>query len=455
MNWRFGLPISQLSIWQTCGDWQMSYGQRGELGVKIAIIGGGIGGLTAALALHKAGFRPTVYESVGDIRALGVGINLLPHAVRVLSDLGLQRDLAATGIATRELLYFNKFGQKIWQEDRGLDAGYPWPQYSILRGAVQYLLLEAVTIRLGADCLKTAHHLAGLDNTGDTVKLSFTDGRGGSLVTGETADLVIGADGIHSEVRRHFYPGEGPPIWNGAILWRGVTESAPFLTGRSLFMAGHVNQKFVCYPVSRDHYDRGRSLTNWVAELRVDPGAGYRREDWNREADWDDFLPAFEGWRFDWLDIPHLISSAQTVYEYPMVDRDPVERWTFGRVTLLGDAAHPMYPIGSNGASQAILDAETLAHALRDKPDPAEALAHYEETRLEATAEIVRSNRQNGPDQVMQIVEERAPNGFDNLDDVISQRELQEIADRYKQVAGFDKARMVEAALKPDTSAEA
>ena len=423
--------------------------------MKIAIIGGGIGGLTAALALHKAGFRPTVYESVGDIRALGVGINLLPHAVRVLSDLGLERDLAATGIATRELLYFNKFGQKIWQEDRGLEAGYPWPQYSILRGAVQYLLLEAVTIRLGADCLRTAHHLASLDATGDRIRLGFTDGRAGKPVAEETADLVIGADGIHSEVRRHFYPAEGPPIWNGAILWRGVTESAPFLTGRSMFMAGHANQKFVCYPVSRDHIDRGRSLTNWVAERRVDPSAGYRREDWNREANWDDFLPAFESWRFDWLDIPHLISGAQTVYEYPMVDRDPVERWTFGRVTLLGDAAHPMYPIGSNGASQAILDAEALAHALRITHDPLEALGRYEDARREATGEIVRSNRQNGPEQVMQIVEERAPDGFEDLDTVISRSELQEIADRYKRVAGFDKARLAAAAAAPDTSAEA
>ncbi len=423
--------------------------------MKIAIIGGGIGGLTVALALHKAGFRPTVYESVGDIRALGVGINLLPHAVRVLSELGLQRDLAETGIATRELLYFNKFGQRIWQEDRGLDAGYPWPQYSILRGAAHYLLLEATTIRLGADCLKTAHHLARLEDTGDQVHLTFTGGREGKPVADVSADIVIGADGIHSEVRRHFYPDEGPPIWNGAILWRGVTESAPFMTGRSMFMAGHENQKFVCYPVSRAHLDSGRSLTNWVAERRVDPDAGFRREDWNRKANLDDFLPAFEDWRFDWLDIPQLISGAETVYEYPMVDRDPVARWTHGRVTLLGDAAHPMYPIGSNGASQAILDAESLAHALRDTQGPIEALSRYESARLEPTSEIVRSNRRNGPEQVMQIVEERAPDGFDDLSDVISQDELQAIADRYKRIAGFDKARLTAAASAADKQAEA
>jgi 5-methylphenazine-1-carboxylate 1-monooxygenase len=414
--------------------------------VKIAIIGGGIGGLTTALMLHRAGFRPTVYESVADIRALGVGINVLPHAVRVLSDLGLQNELGEYGIKTRELLYFNKLGQRIWQEDRGLDAGYPWPQFSILRGAVQYLLLEAATVRLGAERIKTGHHLVDVTQDGAKVALSFATSRDASVSIQDDADIVIGADGIHSAVRRGFYPDEGPPIWNGAILWRGVTESEPFLTGRSLFMAGHAKQKFVCYPVSQDHLKRGRSLTNWVAELRVDPAHGYRREDWNRHADLKDFLPAFRSWRFDWIDIPGLISAAQEVFEYPMVDRDPVERWSFDRVTLLGDAAHPMYPIGSNGASQAILDAEAVAKALATTDDPIAALRRYEDERLGPTSAIVRANRQNGPDEVMQIVEERAPDGFDDLNDVISQRELEDIAQRYKQLAGFDRERLISAA---------
>jgi len=421
-----------------------------KAGANIAIIGGGIGGLTAALTLHRAGFHPTIYESVADIRPLGVGINLLPHAVRVLSGLGLERDLDKIGIKTKELLYFNKFGQKIWREPRGLDAGYPWPQFSILRGAVQFLLLEAAAVRLGNDCLKTGHHLVDLEPQGDTVALSFAHEREGDVAIRAKADVVIGADGIHSAVRRHFYPNEGAPIWNGAILWRGVSESGTFLTGRSMFMAGHERQKFVCYPVSQEHLERGRSLTNWVAELRVDPAQGYRREDWNRVAVVDDFLPAFRSWRFGWIDIPHLITSNLEVFEYPMVDRDPIERWTFERVTLLGDAAHPMYPIGSNGASQAILDAEALAIALSREDDTVSALRCYEEERLDATNAIVRANRKNGPEQVMQIVEERAPDGFTRLDDVISQDELEEIARRYKQVAGFDRDRLMAKAHDQD-----
>ena len=412
--------------------------------MKIAIIGGGIGGLTAALALRREGFRPTVYESTASIRPLGVGINLLPHAVKVLSGLGLEPDLAANGIKTRELLYFNKFGQEIWQEDRGLDAGYPWPQLAILRGAVQYLLLEAATIRLGAEYIRPGHRLTSLSQEGDKVGLTFSHRENNDTTSlNETADLVIGADGIHSTVRRHFYPNEGPPVWNGSILWRGITESEPFLTGRSMLMAGHAKQKFVCYPVSQEHLDRGRSLTNWVAELHVDPSLGYRPEDWNRKADIQDVLPSFRSWRFNWLDVPALIGAALNVFEYPMVDRDPVERWSFGRVTLLGDAAHPMYPIGSNGASQAILDADTLAKILATIEDPIVALKRYEAERLEATSAIVRANRQNGPEQVMQIVEERAPDGFDNLADVISRSELEEIALRYKRVAGFERDQLV------------
>jgi 2-polyprenyl-6-methoxyphenol hydroxylase-like FAD-dependent oxidoreductase len=208
-------------------------------------------------------------------------------------------------------------------------------------------------------------------------------------------------------------------------------------------MAGHAQQKFVGYPVSQDHLERGRSLTNWVAELRVDPAQGYRREDWNRHADLEDFLPAFRSWRFAWIDIPELISAAREIFEYPMVDRDPVARWSFGRITLLGDAAHPMYPIGSNGASQAILDAEAVTNALATTDDPVAALRRYEDERLEPTSAIVRANRQNGPDEVLQIVEERAPDGFDDLHDAISHSELEEIAQRYKQVAGFDRERLI------------
>jgi len=416
--------------------------------MRIAIVGAGIGGLVTALALHGRGLSPVLYESAAEMRELGVGINLLPHAVRILTDLGLDGPLREAGIETSELLYFSKHGTRIWREPRGLEAGYPWPQISIHRGRLHGLLHEAVTARLGSGAVRTGHHLDSLDTSGERPRLRLLDRRNGDPVEETTADLVIGADGIHSAVRAHHYPDEGAPIWNGAVLWRTVVDSEPFLTGRSMFMAGHASQKFVCYPISGEHFRAGRSLTNIVAELRFDPDKPFRREDWNRTADAADFLPAFESWAFDWLDIPSLIRSAETIYEYPMVDRNPVDRWSFGRVTLLGDAAHPMYPIGSNGASQAILDAAALAGAVAGHDDVEQALQAYEAERLAPTAAIVRANRGQGPEQVMQLVEERAPEGFSNLDDVITRDELESIAARYKQIAGFDREKL--AGLKND-----
>ena len=251
--------------------------------------------------------------------------------------------------------------------------------------------------------------------------------------------VLVGADGIHSALRAHNLRDEGPPIWNGAILWRGVTEGAPFLGGRTMIMAGHEFQKFVAYPISRAAYDQGRSVINWIAELKFAPDHAWRREDWNRPGQLADFLPQFADWRFDWLDAPAVIQAASTVYEFPMVDRDPLPVWTHGRTTLLGDAAHPMYPIGSNGASQAILDARALARELRAKGATNAALVAYEAERRPATSRIVLANRQNGPEQVMQMVQERAPDGYETITDVLSAAELEEAAAGYKRLAGFDK----------------
>lgn len=404
---------------------------------SVIIVGGGIGGLVAALSLHRAGVPVRVYESAREIRALGVGINLLPHAVRELTVLGLAERLAQVGVPTADLAYFTKHGHRIWLEPRGLAAGYRWPQYSIHRGRLQMLLLEALRERLGEHAVLTGHHLESFEERDGRVTARFIDRCAGSFATVH-ADALIGADGIHSVVRKVFYPDEGAPRFSGRILWRAVTESAPFLTGRSMIMAGHANQKFVAYPISPETLSRGRSLVNWIAELNVGDDEAPMRRDWNRLADKAVFQPAFQSWRFEWLDVPALIAGAAEVFEFPMVDRDPLPRWTFGRVTLLGDAAHPMYPIGSNGASQAILDAGALAAALCREGDIPSALAAYEAARRGPTSELVLSNRRNGPEQVMQLVEERAPNGFERLDDVASQAELEEIANRYKRVAGFD-----------------
>lgn len=407
--------------------------------MTVLIAGGGIAGLTLALSLHQVGLAVQVFETVDEPRPLGVGINLLPHAVRELCELGLEEELAATAIPTLGLAYFSRHGKPIWREDRGIQAGYRWPQFSIHRGELQMLLLRAVQSRLGADAVRFNHHLVDFEQTEDGVRAAFADRRSGARHDSVSGSVLIGADGIHSALRAIFVPDEGPPIWNGAILWRGVTEAAPFLSGRSMIMAGHEFQKFVAYPISRVAFDRGRAVVNWIAELKFAPDHAWRREDWNRAGRLADFLPQFADWRFDWLDVPALIAGAQHVYEFPMVDRDPLPRWTQGRATLLGDAAHPMYPIGSNGASQSIIDARVLARELRTHGCTPAALEAYEAERNPATARIVLANRDNGPEKVMQMVQQRAPEGFETIEQVLSAAELEEAAAGYKRIAGFDR----------------
>ncbi|MFN3744372.1 MAG: flavin-dependent oxidoreductase [Hyphomicrobiaceae bacterium] len=407
--------------------------------MTVVIVGAGIGGLTLALSLHQVGIRARVYESVEKLEPLGVGINLLPHAVRELTELGLADEIAETAIPTSTLSYFSKRGQLIWSEPRGRAAGYNWPQFSIHRGELQMILYRAVLERLGGDAVRTGAHFSAFVATDTGITAEFVDSRSGAPREVVDGALLIGCDGIHSTIRSKFVPNEGPPKWNGSILWRGVTESAPFLDGRTMIMAGHERQKFVCYPISRRALDGGRALINWIAELRYNPDYEWRREDWNRPGRLEEFLPFFESWQFGWIDVPGLIRGARACFEYPMVDRDPLPSWGSGRVTLLGDAAHPMYPIGSNGASQAILDARVLTREIRAQgPGPA-ALAAYVAERNPATAQIVLANRANGPEQVMQLVEERAPAGYARIEDVLSTEELEAAAAGYKRLAGFDR----------------
>jgi len=405
--------------------------------METLIAGGGIGGLVTALSLHAAGINCRVYEAVPQIQPLGVGINVLPHAVRELTELGLADKLAVTAIPTAELIYANRHGQQIWQEPRGKAAGYHWPQYSIHRGELQMLLLAAVRERLGAGRVLTGHQLVDFSQSDGRVSAIFMQSDG-TRVTAD-GDLLIGADGIHSTVRRRFYPDEGDPIWNGNVLWRATSRGTPYLSGRSMVMAGHQAQKFVCYPISNAADADGEALINWVAEIKFSDLKTWRKSDWNRQVPVSDFLPAFEDWDFGWLKVPDIIRNADAVYEYPMVDRDPVAAWSFERVTLLGDAAHPMYPIGSNGASQAILDARRLAWHLANSGGIEQALQAYDAERRPATAQIVLANRQNGPEKAMEMVHERAPNGFDSLSDIVSAAELADTADHYKSLAGFDK----------------
>ena len=398
--------------------------------MRIIIVGAGIGGLATALSLEAAGFRDIqVYDRVPEIKGLGVGINLLPHAMRELTELGLADRISALGVAPAALTYFNRHGQLIWSEPRGLEAGYRWPQQSVHRGRLQLELLAAVRERLG-DVVHTDHRLVDIVQGADADVARFA-------TTGDEvevpADMIVAADGIHSAVRALHNPDDGDPAWSGLTLWRGTAVIPSYLDGRTMVMCGDGEQKFVAYPLSAPDA-AGRARVNFIAERR---GAGNSDVDWNRSVDPAPIAALFEDWRFDWLDVPATISVAEEILEYPMVDRNALESWTRGRTTLLGDAAHAMYPNGSNGGSQAILDARTLAFHLATAPSVSEALARYESARRPATTALLAMTRETGPERVMQLAHERAPGGFDDVHDVVPEAELAEIAASYKRAAGF------------------
>jgi 2-polyprenyl-6-methoxyphenol hydroxylase-like FAD-dependent oxidoreductase len=405
--------------------------------MKAIIVGGGIGGLTAALMLHGRGIACEVYEQSETIRELGVGINTLPHAIKELAGLDLLDRLDAAAIRTGELIYANRFGQEIWREPRGLDAGYDVPQFSIHRGRLQGVIHRAVEERLGPGAIRTGCRLENFAADEGGVTASFLD-RAGRPVGSARGDVLIGADGIHSRVRAALNPGEGPPCWNGLMLWRGATEWPAFLSGRSMIVAGGLSAKMVVYPIAEGS-SPGSKLTNWAVVARVGDGSTPppRREDWSRLGRREELMPHVERFSIPHVDVRALVAATPEFWEYPMCDRDPLPRWSHGRVTLLGDAAHPMYPVGSNGASQAILDARSLSDALTKAELPAHGLAAYEAERLPMTAEIVRSNRRGGPEGVIDAVEELAPDGFNDIERVLPHAEREAIVRGYAAKAGF------------------
>jgi 2-polyprenyl-6-methoxyphenol hydroxylase-like FAD-dependent oxidoreductase len=409
--------------------------------VKAIIVGGGIGGLATALMLHDRGIEAEVYERSAEIREMGVGINTLPHAIKELANIGLLDDLDRVAIRTYELTYQNRHGQTIWHELRGTHAGLDMPQFSIHRGRLQGVLKDAVIARLGPDAIKTGHACTGVDSDAGSATAVF-EVRGSGETKRVSGDCVIAADGIHSAVRQQFYPDQGAPKWNGIMLWRGATHWQPFQTGKSMVIAGGMAAKLVLYPIADDGRDDGKVLMNWAVAAKLGDADTPmpRREDWNREGKLAELLPFVENtFHLDVLDPVALIRATETFYEYPMCDRDPVSHWTFGRVTLLGDAAHPMYPVGSNGASQAILDARCLADKLADTDSVEAALKAYEAERLPMTATIVQQNRGGGPERVIDLVEQRAPDGFDRLEDVATRAELEAVVRGYQKTAGFDR----------------
>ncbi len=406
--------------------------------MKALIAGGGIGGLTTALFLHRCGIEVEIFERAEEIREIGVGINMLPHAVRELADLGLLADLESGGIRTRELVYANRLGQVVWRELRGIDAGHEHPQISIHRGRLLGLIHHAVTSRLGDGVVRTGCTVQGFTQSDDGVVVEFS-GRDGvrSVASG---DVLIGADGIHSVVRARLHPGEGPPVWSGIMLWRGCTRWPRWGDGRTMAIAGGNVAKFVFYPIAVDPADDDGRLTNWAVMARTgEAGAPpLRREDWSRPGVLAEVLPFVrDRFRLDFVDPAAIIEATGGFYEYPNCDRDPLPRWSFGRVTLLGDAAHPMYPVGSNGASQAILDARSLAAHLRTAGSVEAALAAYDAERRPATEKIVLANREGGPERVIDVVEARAPHGFDDVESIASHDERQAIVRGYASLAGF------------------
>jgi 2-polyprenyl-6-methoxyphenol hydroxylase-like FAD-dependent oxidoreductase len=412
--------------------------------MNVVIIGAGIGGLTLGLRLHEAGIPCRIYEAAPEIKPLGVGINLLPHATKELSELGLLPALEAVAVTTREIAYFNRFGQVIYREPSGRFGGYEWPQFSIHRGDLQMVLLEAFVERAGSDCIVTGHRCIRVEQDANGATAYFENPVTKEALPSRRGDIIVSCEGIHSVIRKQFYPNEGPPRYSGLNMWRGVTRSKPFLTGASMVRMGWVNTaKVLIYPIRNNIDDEGRQLINWVVDIET---PHYKQQrDWNRPGNIDDFIGAIADWHFDWLDVPALVRSADVILEYPMVDQDPLPRWSFDRVTLLGDAAHPMLPRGANGGAQAILDCSALSESLRSIADPVAALKAYEARRLPPTSKVVLTNRENPPDAILrEIFLRTGDKPFAHIDDVISQNELVRLSERYQRVAGFDKETLQE-----------
>jgi 2-polyprenyl-6-methoxyphenol hydroxylase-like FAD-dependent oxidoreductase len=408
--------------------------------MEVLIIGAGIGGLTLGLMLQRAGIACRVFEAAGELKAVGVGINILPHASRELCALGLEDALAKVAITTREYCFYNRFGQYIYSEPAGRFAGYDVPQFSIHRGDLQMVLLDAFIARAGRDKVILGQRCTRVEYEGSEAIAHFEDANGKPLATQRGA-VAISCEGIHSTLRKQLYPDEGPPKYSGINMWRGITRWKPFLTGASMIRIGwHHPAKLLIYPI-RDKIDaQGRQLVNWVCDIETPQ---HHKNDWNQPGRLEDFLPAMADWHFDWLDVPQFIRSADAILEYPMVDQDPLPRWSFGHLTLLGDAAHPMYPRGANGAAQAILDCRALADALKANADPVVALKVYEAKRRPATSEVVLANRKAPPDAILQEVYRRTGDKpFRHIDDVISREELIALSESYKRVAGYDKERL-------------
>ncbi len=405
----------------------------------VLVAGAGIGGLALALTLHEIGVPCLVLESVAALKPLGVGINVQPNAVRELHAMGFRNeDLDAIGVQTQEWALVGLNGKDVYSEPRGLRAGYRWPQYSVHRGGLQMLLYRAAVERLGVDAVRTGVRVAGYRNHADGAGVTaLVESRTGERQEIE-GSLLIGADGIHSAVRAQMHPGQPPIHWGGAIMWRGVTRGVPIRTGASFVGFGTHRHRVVFYPISRRDPASGLADINWIAEITVDNSGGWRDGDWNRKVRHDEFLHHFEGWNHDWIDVPAMLRGAEDVYEYPMIDRDPVPTWVDGRVALLGDAAHAMYPTGSNGATQAIIDARVLGASMlaHGGATPA-ALRDYDARLCKDVSALILRNRGAGPFGLLNLLDERCGGVFDDIETVLPKAEREAFMRGYQTAAGF------------------
>ena len=404
---------------------------------KVLIAGGGIGGLALGLTLHQIGVPFTIFETVRELRPLGVGINVQPNAVRALFEMGITpAELDASGVAAREWALVGQHGQEIYAEPRGTDAGYNWPQYALHRGRFQMLLARILRHRAGPDAIRLDSRVMGYEKQPDGQVTALIRSAEGYL-TRETGTLLIGADGIHSKVRARMHPDQPPIHWGGTVMWRGTSTAKPVRTGSSFVGLGTHRQRMVIYPISAPDRDTGLALVNWIAEVTMDDPATRDDVGWFRQVDVGDFAHHFKDWIYDWLDVPALLRGAQVAYENPMIDRDPVATWTDGPVCLMGDAAHAMYPTGSNGASQAIIDARELGAAFLAKGVTPAALAAFDAKLCAPVSALILRNRGAGPFGLLNLVNDRCKGQFDTIDDISPKPERDAFMATYKTAAGF------------------
>jgi 2-polyprenyl-6-methoxyphenol hydroxylase-like FAD-dependent oxidoreductase len=403
---------------------------------RVLIAGGGIGGLATALTLHQIGVPCTVFEAVREMKPLGVGINMQPNAVRELTDLGFTpADLDAVGVPAKEWALVGLNGNDIYSEPRGIDAGYHWPQYAVHRGRFHVMLYDKVVERLGRDAVQLGSRVTGYrkHDGGVSATVEHADG----ATSQEEGALLIGADGIHSAVRAQMHPSQPPIHWGGAVMWRGTVQAKPIRSGASFVGLGTHRQRVVFYPISHPDPATGLATINWIAEVTMDNSEGWKQSGWFREVPASDFADHFNDWIWDWLDVPAMIRSSGTAFENPMIDRDPVPTWQDGPVVLLGDAAHAMYPTGSNGGSQAIVDARMLGAAMVEHGVTPAALAAYDAGLCGPISQLILRNRGAGPFGLLNLVDERCGGTFDNIDDVIPPQERADFMAGYKAAAGF------------------